>query len=140
MKPGTFLIILILLAYFGFEIFAISRVSYRMEPMYIFERFVAADRAMTRCGQPGSAMRSNFARNRASVRQRAKRELLKQNPAETAETIDRQLSEVIQSQETEVNALIDKLGCDDIEIFKLIKGYENRARLNLPAPAGANGG
>ena len=140
MKPGTLLFILILFGYFAFEAWAVSRVGYRMEPLYIFERFVAADLAMARCGQPDSAMQSDFVRNRASVRQRAERELLKQHPAETPETIDRQLSEVIQSQETEVGALIDELGCDDIEIFKLTKGYENRARLNLPTPAGANGG
>ncbi|MEM7053103.1 MAG: hypothetical protein AAF446_01010 [Pseudomonadota bacterium] len=37
-----------------------------------------------------------------------------------------------------MDALIDEIGCDDI--FKIAKGYENRARLNLRAPARADQG
>ena len=79
-------------------------------------------------------MQRDFERNRASVQQRAKQELLEQNPAESPETIHRLLAETIQDEESAVDALIDELGCEDIELFKLIKGYENRARLNLPVP------
>ena len=131
MKPGTILFILIVIGYFAFEMYAVSKVSYRMEPLYIFERFVAVDRAMTRCGQAEAAMKADFDRNRSSVRQKAEWELFEQNPAETQEAIDRLLSEIIRKQETEVDELIHELGCDDIEIFKFIKGYGNRARLNL---------
>ena len=134
MKPGTILFVLVVIGYFAFEMYAVSKVGYRMEPLYIFERFVAVDRAMTRCGQPDAAMKADFNRNRASVQQRAKRELFEQSPEETQEDINRLLTETIQREEEEVDDLIDELGCDDIELFKLMNGYENRAHLNLAAP------
>ncbi|MEE4330570.1 MAG: hypothetical protein V2J10_06860 [Wenzhouxiangella sp.] len=134
MNQGTILAIIVVVAYLAFEVFAISKVSYRTEPLYIFGRFVAVDRAMALCGAPDSQMRSRFSRNRASVRQRAERELVEGNPGESREVIDRLLAERIQQHESEVDALVEALGCDDIEIFKLKRGYENRARLNLPTP------
>lgn len=134
MNQGTILAIIVLIAYLAFEVFAISRVSYRTEPLYIFGQFVAVDRAMALCGEPDSQMRSRFTRNRASVRQRAERELVDRNPDESPDTIDRLLAETIQKHEAEVDALVEELGCNDIELFKLKRGYENRAGLNLPAP------
>ncbi|MEM1080376.1 MAG: hypothetical protein AAGH65_02230 [Pseudomonadota bacterium] len=133
MNAGTVLFLLIVVAYLGFEVWAVSKVGYRMEPVYIFERFVAVDRAMTRCGQPDAAMKTDFDRNRASVRQRAERELAEQGGDTNPAMIHQTLTDALRAQEAEVDALIDAVGCDDIELFKLMKGYENRARLNLPS-------
>lgn len=140
MKQGPILALLIVAAYLGFEIFAVTKVAYRLEPVYIFERFVAMDRAMSRCGDPAPDVQSRFTGNRDSVRQRAELELREQNPEETPQAIDRRLAEIVHSQEATVDALIDQLGCDDIEVFKLTRGYENRARLNIVAPVGASDG
>ena len=140
MKQGPILAVLVVAAYLGFEIFAVTKVAYRVEPVYIFERFVAMDRAMSRCGKPAPDVQSRFTRNRRSVRQRAELELGEENPEKTPQAIERMLAETVQSQEERVDALIDQLGCDDIEIFKLTRSYENRARLNIVAPVGASEG
>jgi hypothetical protein len=141
MNKGVVLAVILLVGYAGFETFAVSRVGYRMEPMYIFERFVAVDRAMRVCGEPPAEMRNRFDRNRASVRRRAEEELEDENPGEASATIDRLLAQRISDTEAGVDALIAERGCGDIEIFKLTKGYENRARLNLGrAPSGAGTG
>ena len=131
MKAGPILAIIILLGYVGFELYTLSRLGYRMEPLYIFERFAAVEHAMERCGEADADLQNRFTRNRATVQSRARRELVEQNPEQSPEMIDRLMAEIIQSQEAEVDALIAELGCDDIEIFKLTRGYENRARLNL---------
>ena len=131
MNKGVIFAVVLLIAYVGFETYAVSRVGYRMEPLYIFERFVEADRAVSVCGEPPAAMREKFARNRRSVRWRAEQELLEQNPGEAGDKIEGLLAERVLSIESGVDKLIAERGCDDLEIFKLSKGYENRARLNL---------
>jgi len=135
MKPGMLLFIFIVVGYFAFEIYAVSKVSYRTEPVYIFERFVAVDRAMNRCGQSGNDTKVDFDRNLAAVQRRAELELLEQNPSKSVNDIQAFLTQTERQQQAEVDTLIDELGCDDIELFKLVRGYANRARLNIHAPS-----
>ena len=80
MNRGVVFAVILLVGYVGFEMYAVSRVGYRLEPLYIFERFVEADRAVSACGAPPAEMRDRFARNRRSVRSRAEQELLDAKP------------------------------------------------------------
>jgi hypothetical protein len=134
MNKGSILFIVIVAVYVGFEAFTISKVAHRAEPLYIFERFAAFDRAMSRCGETDADTQQRFTRNRAAVRVRAELELAEQRPENSLEQIHARLDEAAAAQVSEVDALIDELGCDDTELRMLVRGYENRARLNLNAP------
>ncbi len=133
MKVGPILAVLVVAGYIGFEMFAVSRNSYRMEPEHIFGQFVGAAHAVSRCGAPDDAQFDTFQRNRASARARARSALAKADPAAVPAALDAELTDLITAAEADVDATIADLGCDDIELWRWQRRFENLARLNLPS-------
>ncbi len=132
MKTGNILFVLIVLGYFALEAYVASRVAYRMEPDYIFSEYVTAARAVELCGSLKPVDAENFQANYNYVKQRAID--AEEQPTESSESTGPSSLEQEAAGRREVEALVDELGCKDIELFKLRKRYENLARQNLPTP------
>lgn len=132
MNAGSILFVAAAVGYIGFEIYAVTRNSYRTEPEYIFTTFATAARAVEACGalEPGHSER--FAANYAYVQQRAAN-ALKDGQGEPAEGAVTSVDELGRSAAREVDELLREKGCEDMEVWKLRKRYENLARLNLPS-------
>ena len=132
MKMGPVLAVLVLAGYIGFEFWAMSRVAYRMEAPYIVASQVEAQHAMALCGSPDAEQSADFRHNLASVTRRAQRELAETYPQDAAAAIDERIGERTRTSIASVDTLVAEKGCDDIEVWKLHRRYENFARLNLP--------
>jgi hypothetical protein len=127
-KKGLVPAAVIIIAFLAFEAWTLHKAAYRMEPLYLFEVFVAAGRADALCGEPEPARRERFAHNRGYARDRAARELRKQDPAITDSEIDRRLAALVAGREDQVDALVAAKGCDDDEVRALLKRFEIRSR------------
>jgi hypothetical protein len=132
MSKGTLVALLVVLAYVGFEGYAIHKLGYRMEGPYIHDHFVSAYRALNACGTAEDGQREKFLRNLASIRERASRELAEKQPEASREEVDRMLSTRATIREQEVDALVNAGGCTDKEVWKLLKRFEIYAGWNLP--------
>ncbi len=128
----TVIFAVFVIGYFALEIVVASRNAYRMEPEFIFGEFVAASQAVTLCGTLKPAEAGRFDANFSYAKRRAIDAAGQARTTESTAAIEA----FVRSQEAdgrrEVDGLVDRLGCEDIEVFKLRKRYENFARLNLP--------
>lgn len=119
---------LIVAAYLGFELYALKRLGYRTEPLYIHDQFVAANRAAERCGDPPPQQWQRFLNNIAFSRRQALAELAAepgiQDPA--GELAAREAAKA-----ASIDALIDAEGCDAGVAWQLVKLHEIKARLSL---------
>lgn len=131
MNPGAIAFVLIAVGYFALELFAMSRMKYRTEPLYIYEEYVTADTAAMRCSDPDSAERSDFLRNFGAVRRRAAKHLAQENPNVTSAEIATRLDSLKAARSREVIRIIDARNCSDSEVWRWAKLHEVRARLNL---------
>lgn len=131
-KLGTVLFVLIALGYLGFEIYVVSRNSYRAEPDYIFRSYVEASEAMGTCGGlkvgPTEAFESNF----RYVRRRAIESIAESGQGQHAADADVAVREMEQQKRKEVDDLISRTDCDEKKVWMLRKRYENYSRQNLP--------
>lgn len=132
MSIRTVLFVVIVMGYFALEIFVVSRNAYRMEPAFIFGEFVGASHAVSLCGTLKPAESDRFDANYSYARRRAIDATAQDRAADSPETIEALVRSLEADGRREVDGLVEKLGCADIELFKLRKRYENLARLNLP--------
>ncbi|MEL7537040.1 MAG: hypothetical protein AAFM91_08305 [Pseudomonadota bacterium] len=132
MNFGGIAFVVIIVAFIGFEMHAASRNSYRMEPEHVFGQFASADRAVSECKTPQLDRLAKFKRNYGYARNRAYAALAAKNPEASPQEVDDMVTVAQQVVHREVDALIAEKGCEDIEVWKLLKRFENLARLNLP--------
>ncbi|MEO0617485.1 MAG: hypothetical protein AAFY69_15255 [Pseudomonadota bacterium] len=129
MKPGTFAFLLFVAAYVGFEVWAVSKSSYRLERDFIYGQHVGAAYAVRVCSVDKSENEARFERNLAYAKQRA-REALLETGAEVA--VATALADVESEARAEVDAIVAEKGCDDIEVWKLSRRFDLLARQNPP--------
>jgi len=122
---------LIVVGYIGFELYTLKHLSYRTEPLFIYERFIKDRHGAVACGDVDPGQLARFDRNLASIERRARRDLAETEGLSKDEAIDAALAGRRSDAEAEAAALIAPEGCDGIEAFKLKKGFENLARKNL---------
>lgn len=132
MNAGPWLAAAAVVGFFGFEMYAASRNSYRIEPTHIFGQFAGASRGNTLCGAAGDEQLAKFSNNYAWTRKRATDALAEQFPDKSADQIDAMIAAQQDAVYMEVDALVDEKSCKDIEAWKLVKRFDNMSRLNLP--------
>jgi hypothetical protein len=123
--------LLIVLGYVSFELFALQKTKHRVDPIYIFDQFLAANHAVMKCGRPEDGQLEQFRRNLKSVAARAAKALHERNPEKSTEQIDRMIKLRDDEREQEVDAIIEAQGCSDPHINTLLKRFEIRARLRV---------
>lgn len=133
MNLRSILAILVVVGYVGFEVNALRMVRYRFEPLYTLDRFASMHHATVRCGDPEPDVRERFRLNFAAVRTRAEREIAADPEQPSPEEVQRLLTERIRAREREIDALIESEGCEGPEMWRQLKRYEQRARLNVRA-------
>lgn len=127
----TAVLVIIVVGYFGIEVYQFHRMGYRMEPLFIFEKFAAANVAAELCGPVDEDERQRFLRNFRHVTRRAVEELDAQ-ASDVATTSPKQgIAELEAAQRSEVEALIAEQSCAGPEVKRLVKFHEIRARLKL---------
>jgi hypothetical protein len=131
MGKAPILLLLVLAGYIGFELYALHRTSYRIEPAYIFDQFLSAHHAVVKCGNPGPGQLEQFRRNLRSVAGRAAEALRGEYPEQSLADIEAMINERSRQREREVDAIIEAGGCADPQIKTLLKRFEIRARLRV---------
>lgn len=131
MDKSTFLVVVFVIGYIAFEAYGVHTQRHLMEPGYIHAQYAAADQAMARCGEAGSGAREQFAHNLAVMERRAIGELLESGDYADEEAAAAEVAARAAERRREVDALADSAGCDDKQLWTLVKTYEQRARLNL---------
>ncbi|MEL7311861.1 MAG: hypothetical protein AAFN07_10145 [Pseudomonadota bacterium] len=127
MKPGALFFLLFLVVYMGFEIYAVEKTRYRMQPDHIYLEHVRAAHAASMCEKDVSEWELRFLRNFEYAQQRAESAEAEDNEAQRPRLALRVLA-----AEGEVDNLIASNGCDDIELWKLLRRYEILAKQNPP--------
>lgn len=131
MNKGGLLAAVIVVGYLGFEVYTVQKARHRMEAPYIFSQFVVANSAVVTCRQAKGAQYEKFLANFERVRARAIKELGEAHPDADAQDIDRMLRKRVRDNELAASNLINEKGCDDIEVWKKLRQFENFAKLNL---------
>ena len=129
MKSGTPIFILIVIAYVGFEVWAVSKSSYRLERDFIYGQHVGAAYAVSVCSIDKSENGARFERNVAYAKQRARDPLLETS---SEDEVAAALAKVEADARAEVDAIVAEKGCDDIEVWKLSRRFDLLARQNPP--------
>ncbi|MEM8564508.1 MAG: hypothetical protein AAGF57_19870 [Pseudomonadota bacterium] len=131
MRVSTIVAILFVGGYIAFELTAIHRNQYRLEPVFIFEEFVTADQAAQRCGEPDDNERQAFLSNYAVVRANALADLSVLGARDEELSNSDELDALYAAKVLEVNAFIDANGCDDQTVWRWVKLHEVRSKLRL---------
>ena len=131
MSKGPLIAVLVVLGYIGFEAYSVHRVGYRMEAPYIFDQFVSAYRAASVCRTPEAEQQQKFLRNLSSVTKRAEKAWAKTQTGASPDAVERTAATRRKAAEEEVDALIETRGCEDMEVWKLLRRFEIYAKLNL---------
>jgi hypothetical protein len=131
MDKSTFLVVVFVIGYIAFEAYGVHTQRHLMEPGYIHAQYAAADEAMARCGKAGSGAREQFDHNLAVMERRAISALLESGDYSDETAASAEIAARAAERRAEVNALADSAGCDDRQLWTLMKTYEQRARLNL---------
>lgn len=134
MNAGTVAAIIVAAGYIGFELHAVSRAGYRMEPSHILGEFATAQRGAEVCGDPDAATHERFVRNYAWTQRRARTALGDTDPTLDPAQLDARIAEQINQFHAQVDTLIADHGCKHIDVWRLVKRHDNLARLNLPQP------
>ncbi|MFK8016711.1 MAG: hypothetical protein AB8G17_14855 [Gammaproteobacteria bacterium] len=134
MNAGSIAAIVVVVGYIGFEVYAVKRSGFRMEPGYILGQFASAARGAELCATPNADQQERFARNYATTRWRAERALAAQNPTHSTAQINTEISAQIAEYYATVDTLVETNGCAGGEAWKLVKHFDNLSRLNLPQP------
>ena len=131
MRIGPALAVIVVAGYVGFELHALDRLGYRMEAAHIVEQNAAAGRAFNLCGDAASESAPDFWRNLEAVSGRARRELADDHPQATPARIQEMIHERMRSGEALADGVVAEKGCKDIEVWKLLRRFDNFARLNV---------
>jgi hypothetical protein len=113
------------------EGFLLHKAAHRLEPMYLYEQYVAAGEAMARCGDSDAERLAIFVHNRAAARDRVARELADSEPAPASAGIDSRLQRRSDALRAETAALVGRVGCDHAEVKTLLKRFEIRSRRRI---------
>ncbi|MEO0574006.1 MAG: hypothetical protein AAF004_00995 [Pseudomonadota bacterium] len=131
MNKGALFGGVILIGYLAFEVYTINQARYQMEGPYIFGQFVSANYAYTTCRSPNELQSERFARNFTAIRARAVRELSQAHPDANDQDIHRMLEERAAQSTLTAGDIIRGKGCDDIEVWKLLRRFDNYTELNI---------
>lgn len=131
MKGGLLPAIVIIGGYLAFEAHVMNKASHRLEPLYLYDQFVIAGEAATRCAESPPAQQEQFARNLAATERRTLAALSKAQPEIPEATLVADLAERRAAREAETAAEIARLGCDAPETRAMLKRYEIRAARRL---------
>lgn len=131
MKKEALVGILVVAGYVGLEGYAASRAAHRMEPLFIFDQFIRADRAVEVCGGHDETTRERFARNLEVVRRNAERDLADAHPKADPGDAEAMAKARANEKRAEVDAEIDAEGCDGKAVWTHRKRFEIWSRKNL---------
>ena len=131
MNIGTIIAVVVVIGYIAFEVSTLYQLRHRMEPLYVFDEFVTADRATAKCGAPGPEERDDFLRNFAVVERNALADLAETSPNDSTEAHSAMLEQLRNDRIQEVDLFIEENGCQDQMAWRWVKLHEVRARLNL---------
>ena len=132
MKLGSVIFVLVVVGFFGMEIYAAKRNMYRTKPAYIYAQYVSAAHANSVCGSEEAVDHEKFQRNFAYTERRARDEILAEDTEPKVADAERRLREIVSTARASVDELLGEKGCDDIEAWKLKKRYAMFARQNPP--------
>jgi hypothetical protein len=131
MDKSTFLVVLAVIGYIAFEAYGVHTQRHLMEPGYIHAQYAAADQAMARCGEAGSGAREQFGHNLAVMERRAIGALLESGDYADEAAAAAEVAARAAERRAEVDTLVAEAGCEEKQLWTLVKTYEQRARLNL---------
>ncbi|MFN2288751.1 MAG: hypothetical protein ABR578_10520 [Chromatocurvus sp.] len=132
MDRGTGLLFgFFVLGYIAFEAYGVHTQRHLMEPGYIHAQYAAAEQATTRCGEAKPAAQQQFAHNLAVMERRAIGELLDSDAFSDRSAAATEVARRAEERRARIDTLADNAGCDDRQLWKLMKTYEQRARLKL---------
>lgn len=131
MRAGALLALIVVVAFLGFELYTLTRLSYRTEPLYIYDQWLRADAAFERCGSGDHSERKAFLRNLSAVRRRAADALADELPGDDDAARDLRLEQRAAQQRQAVLNVVTAGGCGDKQVWRWLKTHEQRARLNL---------
>jgi hypothetical protein len=132
MDRGTGLLVgLFVIGYIAFEAYGVHTQRHLMEPGYIHAQYAAAEQAMARCGEAGPGAREQFEHNLAVMERRAIGELLESGDYADEAAAAAEVAARAAERRAEVDGLVANAGCEDKQLWTLVKTYEQRARLNL---------
>lgn len=127
MKPGALFFLLFVVAYMGFELYAIEKTRYRMEPEFIYLDHVRSEHAASLCNKDVSEWRERFAQNFDYARGRAEAVL-----ATSEATPASNLAALTVAAKQDVERIIDEKGCKDTQVWRMLRRYELLAKRNPP--------
>ena len=131
MKSGSYIAATVLLAYVGFEAYAIKKVSHKIEPDYIHALLVNAKFATEQCNSDALELSERFDRTLERVSAAYKAKLLDTQPGQNSETINSLLDEKKVKARELISDEIELLGCDTTEMkahFQRYRIYANKTR------------
>ena len=129
-KSG-FVALVIILGYFGLEVYGVHTQRHLTEHTYINDRYTAAAHAVELCGTDREVDRQRIAHNIRVVRRRAAEQLAEENPDQSPEYVEALLVDRLTARTAEVDALFEAQGCEGKALWRLKKSYEQIARLRL---------
>lgn len=131
MTKGTFLAVLFLAAYLGFEAYAIRKASHRTEPAYIYNLLVEAQTATQLCQSDALQLQARFERTIARVGDSYQQDLQKADPALTLDDLSKKLVQHSAAAKSRVTESINTAGCDTPEAkahFQRYRIYAGKTR------------
>ncbi len=131
MTKGTFLAVLFLAAYLGFEAYAIRKASHRTEPAYIYNLLVEAQTATQLCQSEALQLQARFERTIARVIDRYQQDLQEADPALTLDGLSEILAQRSAAARSRVTDSINATGCDTTEAkahFQRYRIYAGKTR------------
>ncbi|MEL7297277.1 MAG: hypothetical protein AAGJ86_06420 [Pseudomonadota bacterium] len=127
MKPGALFFLIFIVAYMGFELYAVEKTRYRMEPEFIYLDHVRSEKAAALCNKDVSEWRERFAQNFAYAKGRAEAVV-----ASSEATPAPDLAALTVAAKQDVARIIDEKGCKDTEVWRMLRRYELLAKRNPP--------
>lgn len=127
MKPGALFFLLFVVAYMGFELYAIEKTRYRMEPEFIYLDHVRSEHAATLCNKDVSEWSKRFAPNFDYAKARAEAVV-----ATSEATPASHLAALAVAARQDVERIIEEKGCNDTDAWRMLRRYELLAKRNPP--------
>ncbi|MEM7762530.1 MAG: hypothetical protein AAF290_00495 [Pseudomonadota bacterium] len=127
MKPGALFFLIFVVAYMGFELYAVEKTRYRMEPEFIYLDHVRSEEAATLCDKDVSQWQDRFAQNFAYAKGRAEAVV-----ASSEATSAPELAALAVDAKQDVARIIGEKGCKDTEVWRMLRRYELLAKRNPP--------
>ena len=124
MSRGSLIAVVVVLAYVGFEAYAVHKVSYRMEPAYIHNMLIEARQAMRLCRDGGGELEDRFDSTLSRVSQQYREQIAEERPKLDSAGIERVVSARTRAASDAIDALQSAKGCTHQEMKNHFKRYE----------------